>query len=99
VDLRLRFGMSEIDYTERTCIIVVEMESPGGKLQIGTVVDAVSEVLNIKGEDIADTPSFGARFNTDYILGMAKMGKGVKLLLDIDRELSSDDMVQFKQAA
>jgi purine-binding chemotaxis protein CheW len=99
VDLRLRFGMAEIDYTERTCIIVVEMGSPGGMLHIGTVVDAVSEVLNIKGEDIADTPSFGAKFNTDYILGMAKMGKGVKLLLDIDRVLSSDDIVQLKQAA
>jgi purine-binding chemotaxis protein CheW len=99
VDLRLRFGMPEIDYTERTCIIVVEMKSPGGMLHIGTVVDAVSEVLNIKGEDIADTPSFGAKFNTDYILGMAKMGKGVKLLLDIDRVLSSDDMVLLKEAA
>ena len=99
VDLRLRFGMPEIDYTERTCIIVVEMGSSGGMLHIGTVVDAVSEVLNIKGEDIADTPSFGAKFNTDYILGMAKMGKGVKLLLDIDRVLSSEDVVQLKQAA
>jgi purine-binding chemotaxis protein CheW len=99
VDLRRRFGMPEIDYTERTCIIVVEMESPGGVLHIGTVVDAVSEVLNIKGEDIADTPSFGATFNTDYILGMAKMGKGVKLLLDIDRVLSAEELVQLKEAA
>ena len=99
VDLRLRFGMPNMDYTERTCIIVVEMGSPGGMLHIGTVVDAVSEVLNIKSEDIADTPSFGAKFNADYILGMAKMGKDVKLLLDIDRVLSSEEQVQFKQAA
>jgi purine-binding chemotaxis protein CheW len=70
-----------------------------GMLHIGTVVDAVSEVLNLKGEDIADTPSFGAKFNADYILGMAKMGKGVKLLLDIDRVLSSEEQVQLKQAA
>ena len=99
VDLRLRFGMAEIAYTERTCIIVVEMKSPGGMVHIGTVVDAVSEVLNIKGEDIADTPSFGAKFNSEYILGMAKMGKGVKLLLDIDRVLSSEELVQLKEAA
>ncbi len=99
VDLRLRFGMAEIAYTERTCIIVVEMKSPGGTVHIGTVVDAVSEVLNIKGEDIADTPSFGAEFNSEYILGMAKMGKGVKLLLDIDRVLSSEELVQLKEAA
>jgi len=99
VDLRLRFGMPEIDYTERTCIIVVEMESPGGVVPMGTVVDAVSEVLNIKAGDIEDTPAFGANLNTGYILGMAKIGKSVKLLLDIDRVLSSEDMVQLKQAA
>jgi purine-binding chemotaxis protein CheW len=99
VDLRLRFGMPEIDYTERTCIIVVEIKGPAGVVPIGAVVDAVSEVLNIKVDDIVDTPSFGAKVNTDYILGMARMGKGVKLLLDIDRVLSSDDMVQLKQAA
>jgi purine-binding chemotaxis protein CheW len=99
VDLRLRFGMPEIDYTERTCIIVVEMESPGGVVPMGTVVDAVSEVLNIKAGDIEDTPAFGANLNTGYILGMAKIGKSVKLLLDIDRVLSSEEMVQLKQAA
>jgi purine-binding chemotaxis protein CheW len=99
VDLRLRFGMPEIDYTERTCIIVVEMKGPAGVVSIGTVVDAVSEVLNIKGEDIADTPSFGAKFDSEYILGMAKMGKGVKLLLDIDRVLGAAEIEQLKNAA
>jgi purine-binding chemotaxis protein CheW len=99
IDLRLRFGMPEIDYTERTCIIVVEVKGPAGLVPIGAVVDAVSEVLNIKGEDIADTPAFGAKLNTEYILGMAKMGKGVKLLLDIDRVLSDDEIEYLKKAA
>ena len=52
MDLRLRFGMEAIDSTERTCIIVVEIEGPAGAIQIGIVVAAVSEVLNIKGEEI-----------------------------------------------
>jgi purine-binding chemotaxis protein CheW len=99
IDLRLRFGMSEIDYTERTCIIVVEIRGEAGVMPVGTVVDAVSEVLNIKVEDIEDTPSFGVRLNTDYILGMAKMGRGVKLLLDIDRVLGADDFEAMRQAA
>ena len=99
IDLRLRFGMAEIDTTERTCIIVVEIRGPAGVIAVGLVVDAVSEVLNIKGDDIEDTPSFGTRLSTDYILGMAKMGKGVKLLLDIDRVLSDDDMAELKAAA
>ncbi len=92
VDLRLRFGMEAIDYTERTCIIVVEMTGQAGTVQIGIVVDSVSEVLNIKGEEIEDTPTFGTKLNTDYILGMAKMEGGVKILLDIDQVLSSEDI-------
>jgi purine-binding chemotaxis protein CheW len=92
MDLRLKFGMEAIDYTERTCIIVVEMKGETGTVMIGIVVDSVSEVLNIKGEDIEATPTFGARLNTDYILGMAKVGGGVKILLDIDRVLTSDEV-------
>ena len=99
IDLRLRFGMAEIDYTERTCIIVVEIRSSGTVVATGVVVDGVSEVLNIKAGDIEDTPSFGTNLNTDYILGMAKMGKGVKLLLDIDRVLGAAEIEQLKSAA
>ncbi len=99
VDLRLRFGMESIDYTERTCIIVVEIEGLAGTVMIGIVVDSVSEVLNIKGEDIEDTPTFGAKLNTEYILGMAKMEGGVKILLDIDRVLSAADVNLLQKVA
>jgi purine-binding chemotaxis protein CheW len=99
VDLRLRFGMEETEYTERTCIIVVEMTGTAGTVQIGIVVDAVSEVLNIKGEDIEDTPTFGTKLNTEYIQGMAKMEGGVKILLDIDRVLSGEQIAVLEKAA
>jgi len=99
VDLRLRFGMEEMAYSERTCIIVVEIEGPAGSVMIGIVVDAVSEVLNVKGEDIEDTPTFGTKLNTDYILGMAKMEGGVKILLDIDMVLSADEVAALDKAA
>ena len=99
VDLRLKFGMEEASYTERTCIIVVEIGSQGGSVLIGIVVDSVSEVLNIKGADIEETPAFGARLDTDYILGMAKMNGGVKILLDIDKVLSERDITLLDKAA
>lgn len=99
MDLRLRFGMESIDYTERTCIIVVEIEGANGSIQIGIVVDSVSEVLNINGEDIEDTPTFGSKLNTEYILGMAKMEGGVKILLDIDRVLSEGEIADLENAA
>ncbi len=99
VDLRVRFGMAEIKYTERTCIIVVEIAGQAGTVQMGIVVDAVSEVLNIKAEEIEGTPTFGTRLDTEYILGMAKMDGGVKILLDIDKVLSSEELALLREAA
>lgn len=99
MDLRLKFGLPAIDYTERTCIIVVEISGQSGAIKIGIVVDAVSEVLNIKGEDVENTPAFGTRVNTDYILGMAKIGGSVKILLDIDKVLSSQDLATLEKGA
>lgn len=99
MDLRLRFGMEEIDYTERTCIIVVEIEGQAGTVMIGIVVDSVSEVLNIKGDDIEDAPTFCAKLDTEYILGMAKMEGGVKILLDINRVLTVDEVTTLQNAA
>ncbi len=87
-DLRLKFAMEAIESTDKTCIIVVEVVGGSRKVMIGILVDSVSEVLNIKGGDIEDTPNFGSCLNTDYILGMAKTGEKVKILLDIDRVLS-----------
>lgn len=99
IDLRTRFGMGEIEYTERTCIIVVDIQGQTETVLIGIVVDSVSEVLNIKGEDIEDTPTFGTKLNTDYILGMAKMKGGVKILLDIDQVLKAEEVSALEKAA
>ncbi len=92
IDLRLKFRMDAIPYTDRTCIIVVEIDSDDMTIQIGIVVDAVSEVLNIKEEEIENAPSFGTSINMDYILGMAKIDSGVKILLDIDKVLSAKEI-------
>ena len=99
VDLRLRFALEAAAYTERTCIIVVEVAGASGSVMMGIVVDAVSEVLNIRGADIENTPAFGVRLNTDFILGMAKAAGGIKILLDIDKVLSSEDIVAIRHAA
>ncbi|MDA8124308.1 MAG: chemotaxis protein CheW [Deltaproteobacteria bacterium] len=100
VDLRCKFAMPAVDYTERTCIIVVEI---GGaaltRLRIGCVVDSVSEVLNIKASDIEDTPDFGVHCETDFIRGMAKVNGSVKMLLDIDSVFHKEEMQNLTQAA
>ncbi|MBM4285728.1 MAG: purine-binding chemotaxis protein CheW [Deltaproteobacteria bacterium] len=92
IDLRLKFGLPPMEYGERTCIIVVDAAGPGGALQMGVVVDAVSEVMNVSGEDIEPPPSFGARIRTAYILGIAKARGGIKILLDIDRVLTAEEL-------
>ena len=99
VDLRLKFGIEAKGYTERTCIIVVEITGNNQKIQIGTLVDSVSEVLNIKASEIEDAPNFGGHLDTAYILGMAKTGGRVKVLLDIDRVLNSEGMERLEKAA
>jgi purine-binding chemotaxis protein CheW len=99
LDLRLRFGFEACDWTDRTCIIVVEVAGREGKVFMGIIVDSVSEVLNVKGEDISETPRFGIQVDTSYILGMARTGGSVKILLDIDKVLNAEEMVQISKAA
>jgi purine-binding chemotaxis protein CheW len=95
VDLRMKFGMQEIEVTEETCIIVVEIASSTGQFETGIIVDHVSEVLDVDGADIDDAPQFGSSVDTDFILGMGKIGESVKILLDIDKVLGGEDFSNF----
>jgi purine-binding chemotaxis protein CheW len=88
IDLRMRFGMDAAEVSEETCIIVAEIAEGARKYSTGIVVDRVSEVLDIAGVDIEDAPQFGSAVNTDFILGMAKVGESVKILLHIDKVLA-----------
>lgn len=92
VELRSKFGMESVAYTERTCIIVVDVQLHGRPVLVGIVVDAVSEVLNVNKEEIENTPHFGAGLEVEYIMGMAKIKGQVKILLDIDRVLTDGGM-------
>jgi purine-binding chemotaxis protein CheW len=95
IDLRLKFGMQSMEQTDETCIIVVKTEG----IEMGIVVDKVSEVMNIAEKDIEDAPSFGIDVNTEYILGIGKSDGRVKLLLDIDKVLSTGDALDLRTAA
>lgn len=92
VDLRLKFDMTGRDTTDKTCVIVVQISHGSGSLTMGTIVDEVSEVLDIGAEQIEAAPEFGTSVNTDFILGMGKVAKKVIMLLDIDKVLSSGEL-------
>ncbi len=91
VDLRAKFNMETVERTEQTCIIVVEIHRGGRKICTGMIVDHVSEVLDVPGDKIEDPPSFGSSVDSDFILGMGKIGDSVKILLDIDKVLDGDE--------
>ena len=92
IDLRLKFGLEAAEYTQRTCIIVTQVQGESGAILMGIVVDGVSEVLNLTAQEIEDTPDFGETVTGRYLLGMAKVKGKVKILLDIDRVLSTQDI-------
>lgn len=92
VDLRLKFGLPAAEYTQRTCIIVTQVEGESGAVLIGAIVDGVSEVVNLTPAEIEDTPDFGDGVASRYLLGMAKVKGKVKILLDIDRVLSTQEL-------
>lgn len=91
IDLRLKFGMPA-EYAQRTCIIVIQVQGESAPVLMGIVVDGVCEVLNLAAPEIEDTPDFGEGISVQYLLGMAKVKGKVKILLDIDRVLSSQEL-------
>lgn len=92
IDLRMKFSLPQMEYTARTCIIVVNVRGAEGPIVMAIVVDGVAEVVNIAGQNIEDTPAFGDGTATSYLLGVAKVEGKVKILLDIHRVLSSQEM-------
>ena len=90
IDLRLKFGMPDVEASAHTCIVVVQGERTGRRVMLGIIVDHVSEVLNISGEEIERTPDFGETLDTQFMLGMAKVKGQVKILLDLDAILVAD---------
>lgn len=94
-DLRSKFNMEQREETSETCIIVVQTNG----LEIGVIVDKVSEVLDISDVEIEDVPSFGTDVSTDYLLGIGNTNGRVRLLLDIERILTKKEVVQIQEVA
>ena len=95
VDLRSKFSMPEVEHTQETCIIVVEVN----KTSIGIIVDSVSEVSNIKSGEIEDAPHLGQDIDTNFILGLGKTKERIVILLDIEQVLSSEELETVGQLA
>ena len=95
LDLRLKLSMEERPYTERTCIIVVEIGGRGRTM--GVVVDAVSEVVTIAEGEIEPPPQYGGSLDVSFLLGMGKVKGKVVMLLDIEKVLSVEELETVRE--
>lgn len=95
VDLSARFGGKRTEIQRRTCIVIVEVDHDGGSQDLGIVVDAVSEVLEIPPAEVEPPPSFGARVRADFIAGVGKVAGEFVIVLDIRRVLSVEEMAML----
>ena len=99
VDLAVKFGMDERPVTKTTCIVIVEGDFEQQSTTMGIVADAVSQVMDFTEQDIQQAPQFGTQVRVDYLLGMAQLGKKFALLLDVDKVLSADELLNLGEAS
>lgn len=89
IDVRLKFGKEQIEYNDRTCIIVIDIED----ISVGLIVDSVAEVINIPEENIVPPPDYKSGFHNNYIKGIGKVGDSVKLLLECSKLVSEEEAI------
>lgn len=99
IDLAQRFGRAPTTLHARTCVVILEVDTPDGPVPIGVLVDAVNAVLDLDAEQIEPAPSFGTGLRQDFIRGMARTEAGFIILLDVSRVLSVDDMAALAGTA
>lgn len=97
MDLRLKFGLEEKEYNERTCIVVVEIILNETRKLMGLIVDTVSEVVNLTTDQIEPPPEYGFQNNQGFLIGVGKVKERVILLLDIERILSREESIILKE--
>ncbi|NPV01726.1 MAG: purine-binding chemotaxis protein CheW [Brevinematales bacterium] len=97
IDMRAKFGMQEQDYSDRTVFIIVDIMGAKEVFNLGMSVDAVQDVVSIKEEDVEKTPDIGLRLKSQYLDGIAKVGEHMIMMLNMDKILGSDEVVEIRE--
>lgn len=97
IDTRIKFGMTPTEYTNNTCIVVMEVEMEGDLVQVGALVDSVQAVLELDEAQIQPPPSIGSKYKSEFIYGMAKVEDNFIMLLDMEKVFSSDEIISLKE--
>ena len=99
IDMRLKFGMGEIEKTVETCIVIIEILLDGDTTLIGALVDSVKEVMDLDSNHIEPPPKIGTQLDTDYIRGMGKHDDQFIIILNIDKIFSASELEMVQQGA
>ena len=97
IDTRIKFGLSPIEFTPDTCIIVINIIIDDEQVDVGSLVDSVQEVFEIDDTHIFPTPSIGAKYKSEFIDGMIKRDDKFIMLLNMDKIFSSNDLVMIQE--
>lgn len=97
IDMRIKFGMSPTEFTTNTCIIVLNVGIDDETVQLGILVDAVDEVLEIKDSEIEESPAIGTKYKVEFIQGMYKLESGFIMLLNIDLIFNTQELLIAKE--
>ncbi len=97
IDIRLRFGLTQTVYTDKTCIVVMEVNIDNQKILVGSLVDEVISVLEFSNDDILPAPSIGSNYESEFIEGMVKIDDKLIMILDINKIYTVNDMSILKE--
>jgi purine-binding chemotaxis protein CheW len=98
VDLAVKFGLPASRISKFSCVIITDVVFQGENLTMGVLADSVSQVMELSADEIEATPPFGTRVKTEYLLGMGALGKKFCLILDIDKVLSTDELLAVTES-
>lgn len=93
IDLAVKFGLPASQDTKWTCLVVVQLPIDGQASSLGLVVDSVEDVVDLQDDEIDPPPPFGTRLRAEFVLGLARIGEGLAVLLDVDRVLTVDELL------
>ncbi|HPD95791.1 MAG TPA: chemotaxis protein CheW [Tenuifilaceae bacterium] len=96
IDARIKFGMDEAEYTNNTCIIVMDIDFDGESVHVGAIVDSVQAVLEIDNSQIMPLPTLGSRYKSEFIVGMAKVDEKFIIVLNMDAVFSVDEITELQ---
>ncbi len=97
IDTRIKFGLTETVYTEKTCIVVMELQLDNEKVYVGALVDEVVAVLELEQNQIQSPPTIGSKYRSEFIYGMAKHDESFIMLLDMEKAFSEDELTELKE--